>query len=91
MVSLGHCALAHSTTCKTLFLLHFQWLQDTFLEYLDRWETAVTEREGFTDSEKKAMLLSTETSTGLKLTGMTLYMYVIHICTFTCILDVHIM
>ena len=30
----------------------------------------MAEREGFTDVEKKTMLLSMETSTGLKLTGM---------------------
>ena len=29
----------------------------------------MAEREGFTDAEKKGMLLSPETSTGIKLTG----------------------
>ena len=56
-----------------------QWLQNTFLGYLESWEAAVAKREGFTDSERKAMLLSTETTTGLKLTGTYLhvvYMYI---------------
>ena len=48
----------------------FQWLETDFLKYLEQWETVVVEREGFTDAEKKTMLLSMETSTGLKLTGM---------------------
>ena len=48
----------------------FQWLETDFIKYLEQWETAVAEREGFTDAEKKTMLLSMETSTGLKLTGM---------------------
>ena len=41
-----------------------------FLGYLEQWERAVEEREGFTVGEKKTMLLSAETAVGLKLTGM---------------------
>ena len=47
-----------------------QWLTTDILGYLEAWEQTVLEREGFTDTEKKTMLLSQETSTGLKLTGM---------------------
>ena len=39
-------------------------------KYLEQWETAVAEREHYTVAEKKTMLLSQETSVGLKLTGM---------------------
>lgn len=41
----------------------------------------MAEREGFIEAEKKTMLLSTETSAGLKITGMyihTLNYYSMH-------------
>ena len=50
-----------------LFIL--QWLETDFLGYLEEWQKTVEERKGFTASEKKTMLLSDETATGLKLTG----------------------
>ena len=40
-----------------------------FLKYLEEWENTVAQRNGYTGAEK-TMLLSVETSTGLKLTGM---------------------
>jgi hypothetical protein len=46
-----------------------QWLEHTFLVYLDGWEKNVYNREGFTLSEKKRMLLSTETLQGIRRTG----------------------
>lgn len=48
----------------------FQWLETDFLWYLEEWETAVQNREGVTSANKKAMLLSMETLTGLKITSM---------------------
>ena len=42
---------------------------DEFLPYLDSWETSVNERPGFTDVEKKKMLLSQPTLAGLRMTG----------------------
>ena len=39
-------------------------------------------REGFTEAEKKSMLLNVETSKGLKLTGVYIlyvYMYMLHV------------
>lgn len=33
------------------------------------WKSSVESREGFTDAEKNAMLLSTETLEGLQITG----------------------
>ena len=47
-----------------------QWLETEFLQYLEEWETAVQNREGMTAAQRKSMLLSVETLTGLKLTGM---------------------
>jgi hypothetical protein len=44
------------------------WLEHTFLVYLDGWEKNVYNREGFTLSEKKRMLLSTETLQGIRRT-----------------------
>ena len=38
--------------------------------YLNRWEKTVSQRWGFTPEEKRKMLLSVETMTGLRLTGM---------------------
>ena len=39
--------------------------------YLNDWEKCVNEREGFSKSEKKRMLLSVETRGGLRLMGMS--------------------
>ena len=47
----------------------FQWLEKEFLGYLDDWEKAVKERKGFTDEQKKRMILSQETLEGLRMTG----------------------
>lgn len=55
--------------------MYFQWLETEFLQYLEDWETAVANREGFSVAEKKSMLLSEETSRGLKLTGTYMYVY----------------
>ena len=59
-------------------ILHifFQWLESTFLHFFTCWESAVANREGFSDSEKKAMLLSAETLTGLRMTGTCLLLYI---------------
>ena len=51
----------------------WQWLKVEILEYLEQWEKAVDSREGFGDEAKSSMLLSSETSTGIKLTGETRY------------------
>ena len=47
----------------------FQWLEDTFLPYLKEWEDSVAARPGFTDAQKKRMLLSEETLDGLRVTS----------------------
>ena len=46
-----------------------QWLKDEFLPYLDDWEKSVRKREGFTNAQKKRMLLSDQTILGLRMTG----------------------
>ena len=38
--------------------------------YLNDWEKAVNEREGFSKDERKRMILSQETPDGLRMTGM---------------------
>lgn len=53
-----------------------QWLEDGFLGYLDRWESSVQGRQGFTPAEKELMLLSRETREGLRITGM--YICLLH-------------
>ena len=45
--------------------LLLQWLETDLFGYLDSWERAVAERDGFSAAEKKSMLLSQETRTGL--------------------------
>lgn len=55
-----------------IYTTTFQWLQNDFMGYLDNWEKAVKEREGFSDQEKKKMLLSAETLEGLRMTGIAL-------------------
>lgn len=47
-----------------------QWLEETFLPYLDEWGKNVFSRKGFSDEEKKRMLLSQETLDGLRMTSM---------------------
>lgn len=39
------------------------------MPYLSDWEKSVSEREGFTQTEKKKMILSAETVLGLRMTG----------------------
>ena len=51
------------------FDLLLQWLEHDFIGYLDSWEIAVAARPGFSPTEKKKMLLSNETLTGLRFTG----------------------
>ena len=48
-----------------------QWLENDFLGYLDEWEEDVKSREGFEKDEQNLMLLSSETMTGLRMTGET--------------------
>ena len=52
-----------------IFVIHVcvlsQWLEETFLPYLDTWEQSVEAREGFSKEEKTRMLLSRETRLGL--------------------------
>ena len=50
--------------------LHVQWLTEVFLPYLDEWEDSVSERSGFTKTQKGMMLLSRETRMGLRITGL---------------------
>lgn len=58
---------------ETLFFLFFfyflQWLSEDFIGFLDKWEECVNERDGFTNKEKKLMILSAETRRGLRITG----------------------
>ena len=46
-----------------------QWIKNEFLPYLDNWEESVESRSGFTNGEKKRMMLSHETLLGLRMTG----------------------
>ena len=55
---------------------YIQWLEEEFLPYLDQWEKSVEAREGFTKTQKKQMLLSSETRLGLWMTGMLLKRHV---------------
>ena len=52
-------------------------LERVFLKYLEDQEKSIKERSGFTNEEKKWMLLSSETRTGLIITSMSL-LYVSH-------------
>ena len=47
-----------------------QWLEETYLKYLDDWEASVQLREGeYTDAERNCMLLSQETRDSLRMIG----------------------
>ena len=60
--------------CSDDYCYHrnLQWLEETFLPYLDDWEKGVAERKGFTKTERNKMVLSTETLLGLRMTSMFL-------------------
>lgn len=49
--------------------MYVQFLKEEFIEYLERWKESVAARSGFNDDERKRMMLSQETLTGLKITG----------------------
>ena len=53
-----------------LCVLQLQWLSEDFLSYLNEWEESVEAREDVDDAEKAVMLLSAQTSYGLKMTGI---------------------
>lgn len=46
---------------------HLTWLEDTYLGYLDAWESAVEKHDGFGKSKKALMLLSSEICEGLRI------------------------
>ena len=54
----------------------FQWLQEEFLPYFDKWQESVTARTGFEDPEKKMMMITQETLHGIKVNG--------NVCNFLC-------
>lgn len=66
-----------------IFLLQF--LESEFLAYLDSWEESVNGREGYEHSDRKRMLLSSETLLGLRITSeswckhITIVMILFHI------------
>ena len=47
-----------------------QWLKKDFLGYLNEWEKSVADIEGLPLIQKKMRLLSIETITGLKISGI---------------------
>ena len=49
-------------------LLRFR-LSEDFIGFLDKWEECVKQRDVFTNTEKKLMILSSETRRGLHTTG----------------------
>lgn len=57
--------------CRIIIIQHkLQWLSEDFLSYLSEWEESVEAREDVDDAEKAIMLLNTQTSYGLKMTGI---------------------
>ena len=46
-----------------------QWLEETFLPYLDAWKKSVEAREGFSKEQKNRMLLSRDTRLSLCMTS----------------------
>ena len=51
-------------------IMYVQWLKDDFLGYLDAWKRSVQGRTNFSKIEHKMMLISPETLTGLRMTGI---------------------
>ena len=62
-----------------------QWLEETFLPYLDAWEQSigkVLRREGFSKEQKNRMLLSRETRLGLRMTSKYTKFIITNVCCF---------
>ena len=49
--------------------MHVLFLKDEFMDYHEMWKKSVMARPGFKDEEKKRMMLSQETLTGIKISG----------------------
>ena len=58
-------------------MIAFSVVTNRIFADLEEWETAVQNRKDVTAAEKKSMILSDETLTGLKLTSMTSILKVI--------------
>lgn len=61
-----------------MFSVYLQWLKNDFLGYLDDWERSVQLRRGYIPMEKKMMMLSPETLSGIRITGM-IYEVLVHL------------
>ena len=53
--------------------MSMQWLQDDFLGYLDEWESGTKDRVDLSASDKRKLLLSSETMEGLRVTGKIIH------------------
>ena len=62
------------------YIFMLQFLKEEVLGYLEKWEKAVAARKGFQDNEKKNMLLSMETSNGMKITSESCINYSMILC-----------
>ena len=66
------------------FYTYHQWLEDSFLPYLDAWEQSVAQRTGFSNVQKKRITLSAETLLGLRITGNFIRIFTVNYVTFRC-------
>ena len=55
--------------CYFVVFVFTKWLKNNFLGYLDRWEKSVEGRKEFNKTQRNKMMLSSETLSGLRLTG----------------------
>ena len=65
-------AVHHYGVCTYVLIMctymHVQFLKDEFMNYLEMWKKSVMAKPRFKDEEKKRMMLSQETLTGIKIT-----------------------
>ncbi|XP_047137374.1 uncharacterized protein LOC124813866 [Hydra vulgaris] len=47
----------------------FFWLKNCFLKYFENWRQSISIRQGFSDSDKEKMFISSQTFEGLKITS----------------------
>ena len=57
------CTLCEHVACM-------QWLKNVFLAYLQEWEDEVAQRTEYSAGQRAKMLLSQETMSGLRMTGV---------------------
>ena len=78
----------------TIFNCVLQWLEQTFLKYLNDWEAYVKSKDAIPKAAKQFCLLPSQTTSGLKMTGKHIIIFMVfpfndvYVLSFQCTLFV---